>query len=242
MAIRARLGGDSVDLDTLAQLFREGDPYVTADGEGYYLASSMFNDLMRDGGMLYKVASSLLRQANGVARVRNSGFRPVRLTGRFSDDTGASHTVVLAGAAEARAQAFDALVVTDGEQQQQQVPPPLGPTDIQLTQNHPDVAEALDILGKDSPSLTLVDLYKVMEIVRDHGSKPGEGKIGALVDRGWVSKEDIEAFFAAADRSDVSGEQARPRGRPPSRRMTLSEAQQVIAQLVVRWLDSLRRP
>jgi hypothetical protein len=240
MAIKARLGGDSFDLDTLARLFREGDPHITADGEGYYLTSSMLDSLMGDGGKLYEVASSLLRKANGVARVRSPGFRPVRLTGRFSDDTGASLSVGTASA-ELGFRAFaGGVVVRDGEQQE---PPPPGPEDIQLTQSHPDVAEALHILGKDSPSLTFFDLYKVVEIVRDHGSKPGRGKVDALIEKGWMSEEDIKAFFAAADRSDVSGDQARharpKRRRTPSRRMTPSEAQQVVAQLVGRWLDSL---
>jgi hypothetical protein len=63
MAIKARLAGHSFDLDTLAQQFPEGDPHISADGEGYYLTSSMFDGLMHDGGKLYEVASSLLRKA-----------------------------------------------------------------------------------------------------------------------------------------------------------------------------------
>ena len=211
MAIKARLEGHSFDLDVLAELFREGDPHVSTDGEGYYLTSSKFEGLMQDGGKLYEAASSLLRQANGVARVRSPGFRPVRLTGRFTDDTGASHTVALAASAELRVQASAAGVVVHGGQQQTPAPP--GPEDIQLAQNHPDVEEVLGILGKDSPSLDFFDLYKVLEIVRDHGSKPGEGKVAALVEQGWVSREETAAFFAAADRSDVSGDQARQSGR-----------------------------
>jgi hypothetical protein len=189
------------------------------------------------------VASSLLRKANGVARVRSPGFRPVRLTRRFSDDTGAAHTVALAETAEARAEAFNVVAMTNGDQQPE-APAPGGPKEMQLAQAHSDVAEVLHILGKDSPSLEFFDLYKVLEIVRDHGSKPGSGKVAALIERGWVSQDEIAAFFAAADRSDVSGDQARharPRGRrTPSRKMTLAEAQEVITRLVVRWLDSLQ--
>jgi hypothetical protein len=98
MAIKALLGGDSLDLAALAQQFRDGDPQVSADSEGYYLTSSMFDGLMHDGGKLCEVASSLLCQANGVARVRSPGFRSVRLTRRFSGESGAS-LVVGAGSA-----------------------------------------------------------------------------------------------------------------------------------------------
>ena len=240
MAIRARLAGDILDLAALARLFREGDPHVSTDGEGYYITSSVFDGLMHDGGKLCEMASSLLRQANGVARVRNPGFRSVRLTRRFSDETGTS-VVVGAGSAELRFQAHGAGVVVRGGQQLTPAPP--GPEDIKLAQSRPDVAEVLGILGKDRPSLEFFDLYKVLEIVRDYGSKPGTGKTDALVERGWVSREEVAAFFAAADRSDVSGDQARharPRGRTRSRKMTPAEAQELIARLVRRWLDSLQ--
>jgi hypothetical protein len=81
------------------------------------------------------------------------------------------------------------------------------------------------------------DLSNIFEIVRDHGSKPGRGKEDALVAKGWISQEDMQAFIPAAARA----RHARPRGRlrPSSRRMTPSEAQQVITNLVRQWLDSL---
>jgi hypothetical protein len=44
-------------------------------------------------------------------------------------------------------------------------PPPPGPDDIQLAQVHPDVAEALEILGKPDAPPNFGDLYKVLEIV-----------------------------------------------------------------------------
>jgi hypothetical protein len=131
--------------------------------------------------------------------------------------------------------------VTSGKQQQQQPPPP-GPTYAQLALKHPDVEDALQILGKESVSLNMGDLYKVFEIVRDHGSQPGRGKADALIEKGWMSKEDKADFIAAADRPDISGDQARharAHGKPPARRLTPSEARLVIAKLVTRWLDSL---
>jgi hypothetical protein len=232
MAIKARLGGDSFDLDTLAKQFREGDPHVSADGEGYYLTSSVFDGLMHDGGKLKDVASSLLRQANGVARVRSPGFRPVRLTGRFSDDTGASHVVMADASIETRSHLSGTAVVVG-----QPAQPPGGPEDIHLAQKHSDVAEVLDILGKEGPSLDWLDLSNVYEIVRDHGAKPGSGKKDDLVTKGWVSEPDITAFIISAEHQ---ARHARPRSKKPPRRiMTLSEAQQVIAQLVARWMDSL---
>ncbi len=237
MAVKGRLEGHSFDLDTLARQLPQGDPHVAVDDEGYYLTSAMLDGLMHDGGKLYEVASSLLRRANGAARALSSGFRPVRLVGRFSDDTGAHHVVVLAETAEARGEAFDVTVVAGGKQQQ--APPPPGPKYVQLAQKHKDVAEALDILGKQSPSLDWVDLYKLYEIVRHN-----VGGEDALIAKDWVPRADIKAFTVSANRPDISGDEARHAripGPPPksTRVMTLAEAQHTIPTLVAHWLDSL---
>jgi hypothetical protein len=125
-----------------------------------------------------------------------------------------------------RFQASAAGVVVHEGQQQTPVPP--GPKDIELAQSHPDVAEVLSVLGKDSPSLDWFDLYKVYEIVRDN-----VGGEAALSGKDWLPKRDIKAFTVSANRPDISGDQARharSSGPPPKRTrpMTLSEAQQMI--------------
>jgi hypothetical protein len=88
------------DLD--AELFRDGDPAVATDDEGYYLSFTVPDELLRDGGGLHDAASVLLRRVNGVARTLGSDFRPVGLTGRFSDETGRQHHVILADSVEQR--------------------------------------------------------------------------------------------------------------------------------------------
>ena len=98
----ARLKGHEFDLLTLAELFREVNAVAT-DDEGYYLSFSVPDELFRDGGGLHDAASVLLRRVNGVARTLSSDVRPVGLTGRFSDETGRHHQVVLADSAEVRA-------------------------------------------------------------------------------------------------------------------------------------------
>jgi hypothetical protein len=96
MLIKARLKGHEFDLLTLAELFREGDPAVAGDHEDYYLSFTAPDRLLDDGSRLYDAASVLLRRVNGVARTLSSDFRPVALTGRFSDEAGRQHQVVLA--------------------------------------------------------------------------------------------------------------------------------------------------
>jgi hypothetical protein len=158
MLIKARLHGHQFDLLTLAELFREGDPAVATDHEGYCLSFTAPDGLLDDGARLSDAASVLLRRANGVARTLSSDFRPVGLTGRFSDGTGRQHQVVLADTAEVRARANPVTVSMGGEQPPP--PPAPGPGYVQLAHTHPDVAEVLDILGNADPAPDWSDLYR----------------------------------------------------------------------------------
>ena len=232
MLIKARLKGHEFDLLTLAELFRAGDPAVAADDEGYYLRFIVADELFGDGGGLHDGALVLLRRVNGVAQALSSDVRPVSLTGRFSDETGRQHQVVLADSAEVRARANPVTVSADGKQPPP--PPAPGPGYVQLAQIHPDVAEVLDLLGNADPAPGWAELYKVHEILLD--SVPG------FYQRGWVTRDQISTFTGSANRSEVSGDlarHARLKGDPPRRTMTLGEARQLIGALVTRWLDWL---
>ena len=186
---------------------------------------------------MYDAASRLLRQVNGVARAREGDFRPVGLTGHFSDETGQQHHVALADSAEVRGRAFHAVIATSGEQPPAPPPPPPpGPDYIQLAQVHPDVAEALEILGKPDAPPNFGDLYKVLEIVsKNVTGLPGLKGLPNLKKMGWVPPAQLEAFTASANHQGISGDQARHarmEGTPrPEKMMTLSEARQVIGAL-----------
>jgi hypothetical protein len=230
MLIKARLKGHDFDLTTLAELFREGNPAVASDAEGYYLSFTADDALFREGGRLYEAASVVLHRVNGIGRVLTDEFRPVGLTGRFSDETGQQHQVVLADSAEVRGRAFAAVVAADG--QEPPAPPAPGPGYVQLADADPDVAEVLDILGKADPAPGWVDLYKVFEIINDNAK--------GCVNQGWVTRDQVSVFTGSANRKEVSGDlarHARLKGDPPSRTMALIEARQMIGALVTEWLD-----
>lgn len=233
MLIKARLKGHEFDLLTLAELFREGDPAIAADDEGYYLSFTAPDELFDDGGGLYDAASVLLRRVNGVTRTLSNDFRPVRLTGRFDDEAGRQTAVVLTDSVETRSRVNSVTVSVGGEQPPP--PPAPGPGYAQLAQTHPDVAEVFDILGNADPAPDWADLYKIHEIMLDN--------VPEFFERGWVTKDQISAFTASANRKEVSGalaRHARLKGDPPKRIMALVEARQLIGSLVVTWLDWLR--
>lgn len=175
----------------------------------------------------------LLRRVNGVAQTLRSDFRPVDLTGRFSDEVGQQHQVVLADSAVARARAN--VITVSGGGEQPPAPPAPGPGYVQLSLIHPDVAEVLDILGNADPAPDWSDLYKIHEILLDN--------VPGFYQRGWVTKDQISIFTASANRKEVSGDlarHARLKGDPPKRTMTLAEARQLIGSVVTAWLDWLR--
>jgi hypothetical protein len=176
----------------------------------------------------------LLRRVNGVARTLSSDFRPVGLTGRFSDETGRQHQVSLPDTAEARARANPLTVSAGGEQPPP--PPAPGPGYVQLAHTHPEVAEVLDILGNADPAPDWLALYKVHEILLDN--------VPDFYQRGWVTKDQISAFTGSANRKEISGDLARHarrfKGDPPKRSMTLVEARQLLGSVVIAWLDWLR--
>jgi hypothetical protein len=223
--IKARLKGHEFDLLTLAELFREGDPAVAADDESYYLSFTAPDELFDDGGGLYDAASVLLRRVNGVTRTLSSDFRPVGLTRRFDAEAGQQTAVVLADSIETRTRVNSVTVSVGGEEPPP--PPAPGPGYVQLAQTHPDVAEVLDILGNADPAPDWSDLYKIHEIMLDN--------VPGFYQRGWVTKDQISAFTASANRKEVSGDLARHarfKGDPPKRIMTLGEGRQLIGALV----------
>ncbi|MEU1535482.1 hypothetical protein [Streptomyces fagopyri] len=240
MAVKARIEGHVFDLDTLCELFSAGDPQISKEDDGCYLGSHDMDGLIDEAGRLVETASRLLRRVVGVARALDSSFRPVALTGQYTDDSGDGkrHHVVAAAMAEIRVKAFAVGVVTTADgSPRQPVSPPQGPPYMQLVKAHPDVSDVLDILGKPSVSMTWVDLYKVYEVVRHNA-----GSDAALKAKAWVPESDISAFTGSANRPDVSGSEARHArlpGSSPKRTMTLAEGEAFIRKLVVAWWDSL---
>jgi len=246
MVVKAKLEGHVFDLDALVELFREGEPKVAKEEDGYYLASSELDGLMDDGGPLVEAATRLLQKVTGIARILDSSFRPVTMPGTFVEDSGdgGRRRQHVAGAltAELRIKASfvaSGVVSTSDGRPPEPEPspaPPEGPLFIQLAASHPDVAEALEILGKSSISLNWVDLYKLYEIVRSNVG--GEKAL-----KQWASSADLSAFTASANRPDVSGSEARHArstgARLPKRTMNLAEGEAFIRRLIETWWNSL---
>ena len=82
VSMRAELKGHEFDLDALVDLFPSGPiRVVREDGVHYLLADEI--DSRQQGLQYYEVAPKVLERVNGLARVANSVYQPVELSGCY---------------------------------------------------------------------------------------------------------------------------------------------------------------
>lgn len=229
MSWKARLRGHSFDLDTLTDMFREGEPTVGADDDCHYLRSSTFDGLT-DVSAVKERAVELLDYMNGIARVLDPSYRNVELTGAFDGEDGRA-VVIGAASASARTRAQAVGVVVGGEPQSPALP--RGPKYVELAESDPDVAEAV---GYIASGLDPARLYKVFEIIRHD-----VGNAEAMQRMGWVSSRAITRFTAGVNRPEAAGSDARHvrmRGDAPSDPMDPPQARRFLIDLTHKWMDS----
>jgi hypothetical protein len=232
--VKAWLDGHPYDLEELAELLPTGDTRVVKEGDDYYLASSRIDNRPEDVPF-YAVAPSLLQQVNGLARAMCDGFRPVRLTGRYTEGD-QRHVVVSADVAEGRSRAYAVAVVAGRPGEPARQAPPKGPGSLTVAGSNNDVAEVLDIMGRvETPNW--VDLYKVYEII-EH-----TGMLNSAMNAAAVSKNRMSLFTRTANHEKASGPDARhsrSKQDPPKNPMTIEEARRLISALIRTWVESFQ--
>ena len=225
----AILAGDNFDLQTFAEVFAAGDPRVEPDDGRFVLHSAAFDDCT-DVTEVQAEAEPLVTRMNGAVRASDPSFRGVALSGQYDNDNGL-HAIFLADTLSMRGGAQGVVIGGDAG------PPPVPRARVwaSLADSDPAVADALRLLGS-LDQLDFVALYKLFEIVRDDA---GGGK--GIEEKGWATRDEISAFTAAANRPDVSGDEARHArmgGTPPKRAFTIDESRSFVLTLVQRWLES----
>ncbi|MCO7192019.1 hypothetical protein [Pseudonocardia sp. McavD-2-B] len=245
MTVRALLHGHEFDLQTLVDMFPEGDPHIVQDDEDrFHLATAELDPHMQDAGRLVKIAERVLADLLGIARVRHSGFRPVSIAGSFEKWEGSTKFLHLADGGELRqkvvaARAETATIRVSARSAGTTTPPdepvvtpePSGARYLRLVRADPAAAELIALLGKSD--MGWADLYKAFEIVRD-ASKVGTAPKHSLEQLGY-SKTEVSNFT----RSVNLHRHARPSGDPPKRELEFAEAQSFTRDLVERWFCRL---
>lgn len=232
--VKAWLDGHPYDLEELAELLPTGDTRVVKEGDDYYLASLRIDNRPEDVPF-YAVASSVLQQVNGLARAMRDGFRPVRLTGRYTEGD-QRHVVVSADVAEGRSRAYAPAIVTGRPGEPPRKAPPVGPMLLTVAGSNYDVAEVLDIMGRvEAPNWS--DLYKVYEIIEHTGT------LSSAMNAAAVSENRMSLFRRTANHEKASGPDARhsrSKQDPPKNPMTIEEARRLISALIQTWVESLQ--
>jgi hypothetical protein len=236
VTVKAWLEGHQFDLQDLAELLSSGDVRVVREDDRYYLTSPGI-DNPPQGATYFNVAASLLTHINGLARVKNPSFRPVRLTGDYTDGE-SQHKVVAPLSAELRLRGHVAGVVTGPDGQPKPDPPSPWPDRFALRETNPDVLKVLQIMGRSVEGLNWFALFKVYEIiVRAVGSEK------EIQQNGWATNAQQKAFRGSANLEKVSGDAARhavDKGTDhPKQTMTIEEGQSFISELVTKWLQTL---
>ena len=235
VSMKAELKGHEFDLDALVHLLPSGPIRVVREnGVRYLLADEIDN---RPSGVQYdEVAPKVLERVNGLARVADSAYAPVELSGHYFEGE-QRHVVVKPDSIATRSRVgIPTVLVTNSDGVVQAPPPPPGPQRAAVATTHPDVTEALAIMSQQV-ALGWFELYKVFEIVHDSVKPSTLGNIGL------ASANDLSAFGASANRPDVSGadaRHARTSGGPPKQHMSLPDGRKFISDLVGAWIDSLR--
>src|SRR5262249_19880997 len=104
---------------------------------------------------------------------------------------------------------------------------------LRVSTKNPVVADALRFLRKGD----WFNLYKTYEIVEDevHGKRE-------IIRRGWLTSQSISRFKQMAQSREALGAGAKHDSRkfiPPKKPMSIHEARAIIADLLLKWIDSL---
>ena len=147
--------------------------------------------------------------------------------------SGHQHAVIATDSIEGRSRISAVLVGTGDEPQTPAVSP--ARTAIDAASTNSSATAVLRLLGQGN--LDWVNLYRILDyMAHEFGGKKG------IVRAGLATDNEIDRFGAAANRIEISGDQARHgplRGAPPTRSMTLDEGRAFIRRLVTDWLASL---
>jgi hypothetical protein len=164
VSMKVELKGTSSTLMRSCTCSLPPDPGVRGNGVHYLLADDIDN--RPQGVQYYEVAPKILKTVNGLARVTDSAYQPVELSGYYFEGE-QRHVVVSAETVVTRIRlGTPTVLVTNSEAIWQAPPPPPGPQHAAVAAAYPVVTEALTLMSQPA-ALGWTELYKVFEVVRD---------------------------------------------------------------------------
>jgi hypothetical protein len=147
MTIKAWLKGHDFDLQDLVDILPSGDVRVIREGDEYYLTSADI-DHPPEGTAFHDIAEQLVTRINGLARVKDPSLQPVALSDKYSDGEG-QHILIRPAPFQSRVRSgTPTITVTRPDGTVIADPPSPWPARFAAAASHPDLAEALEVMGK----------------------------------------------------------------------------------------------
>jgi len=226
----ARLEGEKLDLDALAEALGDSSPLQIRELDGrHYLRMADF-DQVDESGDVETRAGEVVRILNGAARVQYGDSREVRVdaAARVEPNGQIQHFIHLSGTVHARARVSATLTV-GGESVPAAPEPSVAERAVGAALNDPQAERALRIFGRDDVDYR--DLYHVLEIA--------EAAFGGdIYSDGTVTTAEVRRFKHTANSVHALGDQARhghEATQPPSQPTSFAEAQALVGRVLRVW-------
>lgn len=234
-----RLKGHPFDLERLEETLTSPQVQVFEQEGHYYLWSPAIGRFETEREIYCYAAGKLIPAINGLMRTHYPDFCNVEVDGvaKEAEDGSITHFVFaevkLQASARVRCKASVVRVEANGTVVDDS-PEPTKPTKegrwAGVLLEDERCLDAFRLFGtKPNDWATL---YKVLEIVESDGAPVTS----------WVSKNKVESFTRTANSPDAIGDDARHANRkkclPPSKPMSIQEAQNLIRTILYRWIDS----
>jgi hypothetical protein len=229
---RVSLIGEDQELDLLMQSMPDDPDWsMTKDQGGYYLTPT---PVFHEG----EIEAVHTRAANWANRINLAGplllprFQRISFTLEYVKNDGRKlHFAFQAFAgASGFAAAAGVALGPDGKPVRAQIPPIASMARAIARHN---VAEAVQLFHGRRDDFT--QLCNVIEMVRN--------SLGSDIPRTWVSHTKLELLERTAQFRQTAGDTARhfvkAKGKPTPKPMLLAEAQEIVRQILIHWLQTL---
>lgn len=225
------LAGRDVDFELLCRLFPSGDPCITRDDQGCWLASSLASDSSGASEAISRTRRQLVR-LNGVACAIRPAHHAVEPSGRCRDERGELSIRVVTSLP------IHGLFPIRLWDEAGRTLPEWASDYLDLAKTQQDIDDVLRLMGSEA-ILSWSDLFKIYEIICHSVGGESILRKESWVGRAGLSRGTLRAFTTAANRPSVEDgtRHARRKGNAPKVGMSLPEGRGAIARLVRGWLD-----
>lgn len=232
-----QLKGHVADLEAIQGLFDSPElRVVEADGE-YHMKGSVLDQFTTDDDV-YSFATTILPSLNGAARLSDSGYRNIELTGvvTLREAANATPRRFIRASAVSKCRVTDKAVgVVDGGGEISRYPTE-AENWLSKVETKPEIATALHLFAHAND---WGGFYLVLDYIQQDVG--GEKVLPQQTWITWGEAGEIKRFTGTANNFrtlGIAARHAKPKWEPPANPMTLDEAKALVQRIMIKWLRS----